>query len=148
MGRRTRFKKEYAAMLLEYLSVEPYREVEREVLVKGEVVKIRKLEASEFPSLQGFAVKIGVHRDTLRNWCRQNAEFKEVYERAQDFHTHYLIVNGLKGLVSVPFGIFTAKNVLGWRDRTTVEHGGEIQNSVTVKPFDLNERLKQLKGEN
>ena len=60
---------------------------------------------------------IGVHRDTLQEWAKQHPDFSVAYERAKDFQENFLITNGLKGMGSTLFGIFVAKNVLGWRDK-------------------------------
>ncbi len=58
-------------------------------------------------------------------------EFSAAYKRVTDAQERILITNGLKGGYQANFAIFTAKNVLGWRDRQDLgisgSDGGPIQ---------------------
>jgi hypothetical protein len=98
-GQPTKYHKKFCEMLLKYFNVDPAKKVK------------------EFPTLAGFAIRIGVHRDTLHEWSKVHPEFDDVYRRAKDFQERFLVNRGLKGELDTAFGIFTAKNVLGWRDR-------------------------------
>lgn len=146
-GRPSKYKDEYCQLLLDYFSEEPYREVIRKVHTKqGDVIEIPEDVANDFPTLAGFAIKIGVHRDTLLEWSKQFPEFSGAYKRASDFQEHFIVTNGMKSLVNPAFAIFTAKNVLKWRDKQpgeedkTVTHAGEI----AVAKIDLQDRITQL----
>jgi hypothetical protein len=117
-GRPSLYKPEYADELIEYFSEPPYKEVMKDVVTKlGDVVKVPVTEASDFKSLAGFAIKLGVHSETLLNWSKEHKEFFDAYKRAKDFQQQFLAVNGNKGLINPAFSIFTAKNVLQWRDK-------------------------------
>lgn len=156
-GRPSGYDPKFVDEILEYFDIEPYEEKEREVATKtGDVVTIHEDAANDFPSLAGFAVRIGVHRDTLHEWANakdQNGslkypDFSDAYKRAKDFQENYLATNALKGLVNPAFAIFTAKNVLGWRDKQPGEEDKVVvNNNVKVEAVDLEERIKQLKGE-
>tara|TARA_B100000315_G_scaffold260662_1_gene323805 strand:- start:2297 stop:2674 length:378 start_codon:yes stop_codon:yes gene_type:complete len=86
-----------------------------------------------------FAWLIGVDRDTLKEWANKRdedgdlvyPEFSAAYKRVTDAQERILITNGLKGGYQANFAIFTAKNVLGWRDRQDLgisgSDGGPIQ---------------------
>lgn len=126
LGRPTLYKPEYVEELLEYFDQEPYVEVEKTVPTKKGPVQINVDEATDFPTLAGFAIKIGVHRDTLHEWSKKYPEFSDAYKRAKDFQENYIATNGMKGLVNPAFAIFTAKNVLGWRDKLETSGNSEV----------------------
>ena len=69
-----------------------------------------------FPWFEGFARKIGVHRNTLKNWCAEYPEFAEAYDTAKDLQREFIVDVALSGAAPPSFAIFTMKNVCGWRD--------------------------------
>jgi hypothetical protein len=144
-GRPSPYKPEYAQKLIDYFSVQPYSEkIKKIVTKKGDVIEVPFDEAADFPTLAGFAISIGVHRDTLHEWSKVHPEFSDAYARAKDFQENFLVINGLKGLVKEQFGQFVTKNVLGWRDKQPGE-ADVIVNNVTSKSDDeLDARLKEL----
>lgn len=139
-GRPTDYRPEYAVMLLAYFGVDldvPY------------IITADGPQARDFPSLAGFAAKIGVHRETLLNWSKDEegkAEFAHAYRLAKDLQENFVIVNGNKGLLNTAFAIFTAKNVLGWRDRQPGETDVSVNvNNLASKPDDeLDRRIAEL----
>lgn len=127
VGRPSEYRPEIAQELLDYFGKDPYVEKEQDILTKtGDVITIKKDVASDFPTLAGFAIKLGICRDTLLEWSKEYPEFSGAYKRAKDFQENFLAVNGNKGLIHPAFAIFTAKNVLNWRDKKDVEHSGFI----------------------
>ena len=132
-GQPSGYDIKYIQMLIDYFNVKPYKEN-----------NMGKLEASDFPTLAGFAVKIGFHRETLLNWSKEHPEFFDAYKRAKDYQENFLVVNGMKGLINPAFGIFTAKNVLNWRDKKEVEVSESPLSNVSE--FDLDERIAKLKA--
>jgi hypothetical protein len=122
VGRPTDYKPEYCEQLIEYFSEVPYKEIIKKIVTKdGEVVEVPAIEATDFKTLAGFAISIGVHSETLLNWSKEHPEFFDAYKRAKDFQQQFLAVNGNKGLINPAFSIFTAKNVLNWRDKKEIE---------------------------
>lgn len=113
-GRPTDYRPEYCQMLIDYFNRKPY-----ETNSEG------NLEALDFPSLAGFACTLEVSRDTLANWAKANKDFFCAYKRAKDYQENFLIVNSMKGLTNPAFSIFTAKNVLGWRDKVELSEDEE-----------------------
>lgn len=102
-GRPLDYKPEYAQQLIEFFQ-----------------------DSSErFPTKARFAVTIGVCRQTLYDWATKTddegniryPEFSDAYKKAQDYQEATLIENALQGKYNPTFAIFTAKNILGWRDR-------------------------------
>ena len=90
-------------------------------------------------SFEAFCAKIGVSRQTLKNWAEKYPEFGEAKEIALSNRielaerTLWLITTGkLKG--NVTGAIFILKNIAGWRD--SVEE--KVDNNVTINlAYDL-----------
>lgn len=136
-GRPTKYEPKYAKMLREHFDIESGRDVEVENS-KGQMQSVR--HAADFPTLAGFATKIGVHRETLLNWADvdddgepKNPAFFDAYKSAAAHQERILVQNGLKGGYHAAFAIFTAKNVLGWRDKQDMEHTGKDGSDLMPK---------------
>lgn len=132
LGRPTDYDPKYCQMIIEHFSIPPYREVMKNVVSNGTVVQIQVTEANDFPSFAGFAAKIGTHRETMRSWCDRSEDFHGAYKKAKELQENWLLVNGNKSLVNTAFGIFTAKNVLGYRDKQADEVPTIVQNQITI----------------
>lgn len=86
-----------------------------------------------FPTLAGFAASLGVSRDTLHDWATaknvsgdlRNPKFSDAYKRAKEMQEKNLVEGALTGAYNPTFAIFTAKNVLGWRDKVEQEITGK-----------------------
>lgn len=134
MSRPTIYDPELCDRIGEFFAKEPWVECERTIERRDgstltETVRI----PTELPTLAGFACHIGVHRDTLHEWTKVYPEFSDAVKRAKAHQERILVANGLCGLYSGPFGIFTAKNVLGWRDKTELEHTGPEGGPLAVR---------------
>lgn len=155
MGRSSKYTPKFADQLTEYFSVAPYRPVVKTITEKTDAGEKSAeipvtdssgkpvLEASDFPSLAGFALKIGVHRDTLHEWGKNFAEFSDALKRAKDSQENWLLVNSLKGLLPAANAIFTQKNVLGYRDK----HPDEVDlviNNHALSDEQLDNRIDAL----
>lgn len=113
-GRPTDYKPEYALGLTKYM-----------------------LESQGFPTIAGYAVEIGKHKDTLYEWAKHHPEFSDSLKRAKDIQEHMLVEGALGGVFNPTFSIFFAKNCLGYKDKIEQEHTGKdgeaIDHSLTVK---------------
>lgn len=122
-GRPSLYDPKYIGMLYDYFNREPETEDGK---------------PTEFPTKAGFAIKIGVDRDTLKEWADKHPDFSAAYKAAQQFQERHLVANTLKGNFQQTFAIFTAKNVLGWRDNMDFRHaghdGGPVQTEVIMIP--------------
>ena len=116
-GQPTKYKPEYCQQLIDYFSIEPLGVIREQEITGTEGGKyVSRRLPQRFPWFEGFARKIGVHRNTLKNWCAEHPEFAEAYETAKDLQREFLVDIGLSGTTSASFAIFTMKNVCGWRD--------------------------------
>lgn len=130
MARKSKFKPEYTQRLRDFFNIKAGEDVEVENS-NGDVKIIRK--ANPLPLYQAFAKEIGVTYNTLRNWSVAAdddgnllyPEFAEAYGEAVSQQYRILVENGLLGGYQQAFAIFTAKNILGWRDALSHEHTGK-----------------------
>lgn len=137
-GRPTVYKPEYAQQLMQMCA---------EALAD---------ESKPFPTLARFAAQIGVVRQTLLDWATQvnddgelkYPEFSNAYKLVKEYQEAVLTENGLKGTYQGSFAIFTAKNVLGWRDKQEHELSGKdgapIQTEDVRNPIDIARRVAFL----
>lgn len=159
-GRPSLYDPNYPRMLIEHFDKDPYVEKIKKIITKrGDVIEVPFDEATDFPTLAGFAVKIGVHRDTLHEWANaknedgslKHPDFSDAYKRAKDFQEQFIGINAMKGLVNPAFAIFAAKNILGWRDKHPDEvaqiNNSNSQQNVAVTDEQLMKLVKTARGE-
>jgi hypothetical protein len=128
--------------LLNYFSAPPYISVTKtKVLKDGGVVQEEVDVPTDFPTISGFAVSIGTSRRSIYEWEKAHFEFKEALNIDRSYQEVHLVTNGLRGLFSTAFAIFTAKNVLKWRDKHPDETDQvNVNNNLAID----DEKLKQL----
>lgn len=150
-GQPTLYKEEYAQRLIDYFSEPPYKMITKKIVTKqGDVIEVEQPEATDFKSLAAFANRLGVHRETLLNWTKDHPEFFDAYKRAKEYQEEFLTINGNKGLINPAFGIFTAKNVIDYRDKrdidvkdTTPERNLSDDELNARLEAEINERVEQ-----
>ena len=144
VGRPTAYRPEFCEMMVDFFDIP----LEREVVVdvedgQGNTVKETRIIVNPFPTFTRFASRIGVSRESLRNWASAKKsddtpvkpEFFCAYARARDLQEALLIEGGMSGVYNYKFAILAARNILGWRGR--VEH--EVKESgsgATVNELD------------
>ncbi len=137
----SKYKSEFAQRILDFFSI-PAGTWEHVENAKGEVQVIRR--ANDLPLYESFARSIGVSHATLLNWTHASnpdgslkyPEFAAAYKACKDDQTRILVENGLQGGYTPSFAIFTAKNILGWRDAQVHEHhnrGNRPAQAITDK---------------
>ena len=141
LGRPTDYKPEYCRMMLDYFDIEVQKVVDIEIPDgKGGMSKESKAVTNTYPTLERFAFKIGVARQTLHNWANAkkpdgtpvHPDFFDAYTRARDLQAALLIEGGMAGLYDSKFACLAAKNIAGWRDQ--VEQ--TIETNITMTPVE------------
>ena len=130
VGRPTVFQEEYTEQLLAYFDKEPFER--RSLLDKEGNEKGSEIVPNKFPTLARFATMIGVTRETLHDWATsknadeslRHSDFSYAYKRAKEYQEAILVEGAMAGAFQANFSIFTAKNVLGWRDKIDQEITG------------------------
>lgn len=117
-GRPSKWDPDFVHQLEKYVSQEPYREVFENMTYKnGDQREYYRQVPNDYPSVQAFARRQGVHRDTIYEWAKQHKEFSDILKRLEDTKYEFLTVNGLNGNYNASSAIFAKKNELGWRDQ-------------------------------
>src|SRR5690625_5866383 len=121
VGRPSKYDPKYCDMLVEFFDRIPFEYIKIEdengkesILTDRSGNPLR--DACAFPTFERFAFSIGVHRETLRNWCDDHPEFFAAYKKAEMLQKDILIQNGVIGRYEKTFAIFTAKNVTDMGD--------------------------------
>jgi hypothetical protein len=130
LGRPSKYRDEFVVMLLEYFSQPPVKTI---TTVDKEGNTVEKTVPAMFPTLARFAANIGVTTETLHDWATaknldgtpKNAVFSYAYKKAKDLQQANLVEGTMAGAYNSTFAIFTAKNVLGWRDKIEQEITGK-----------------------
>jgi hypothetical protein len=131
VGRPSVYDPAFADMLIEFFSQPPIREV---ITHDAKGNEIRQNLPGTFPTLARFATNIGVTKQTLHDWATakvfetgelKNPEFSDAYKKAKDLQEANLIEGTIGNAYNSTFAIFTAKNVLGWRDKIEQEITGK-----------------------
>jgi len=135
-GRPTKYKAEHCNALVRFFNINPHFSKDI-TITKSDGTQIDKSEetASDMPFFIDFCESIGIDYSTFENWIDKKSpyfkkEFFRAYKKALQYREKVLITNGLLGLYSPAFAIFTAKNILGWRDKSEVEHSGDVTHNM------------------
>lgn len=126
-GRPTKYKDEYCQGIIDFFNREPF-DVVKGVDDEGKEVVLTDKNGNavmmpcKLPTFEGFAIQLGVSRQTLHNWLDENPEFLDAYARAKDCQKEILVQNGLLGNYEKTFAIFTAKNVTDMREKQEIDH--------------------------
>ena len=145
-GRPTKYDEKYVDALIEYFETfvdEPFtKEVMRSEKTffdeeRGGGMKSERVEykfvSKRLPTLFGFARKIGVNYTTVYRWAHERLgkepeegerdrrpyrypEFCNAYKSRILYQTEFLTAVGLGGIAPPAAYVFTAKNILNWRD--------------------------------
>lgn len=130
VGRPSVFKDEYVEQLLAYFDKEAYER--KPLLDKEGNEKGSEIVPNKFPTLARFATMVGVTRETLHDWATSRNEdeslkypdFSYAYKKAKEYQEAILVEGAMANAFHANFAIFTAKNVLGWRDKHETEITG------------------------
>lgn len=108
-----RYRPQWCRELVEFFDVPAFHVTE--VMKKDGSISLVETAAA-LPTFAGFAKKIGTTCRVLSQWEQAHPAFKEAMERARDLQGNILLQNSLRGNYAASFAIFTAKNLLGWKD--------------------------------
>lgn len=108
-----KYQPEFCEKLLAFFDVPPFRVTE--VMKRDGSISLVET-AAELPTFAAFAKQLGTTCEVLSSWEKKHPAFKEAAQKARDLQSNILIQNSLRGNYSASFAVFTAKNLLGWKD--------------------------------
>ena len=112
-GKSLRYQPEFCERLLAFFDVAPFTITE--VAKRDGSISLVET-AAELPTFAGFAKMLGTTCRVLEEWEEKHPAFRQAACRARDLQGNILIQNSLRGNYSASFAMFTAKNLLGWKD--------------------------------
>ena len=128
-----RYRPQWCRELIEFFDVPAFHITQ--VMKKDGTVSLVET-AAQLPTFAGFAKKIGTTCHTLLQWEKTHPAFKEAMARARDLQGNILLQNSLRGNYASSFAIFTAKNLLGWKDN---REESSVPGSLVIRWEDENE---------
>lgn len=142
MARPSKYRNEYADMLILY-----FEKFSQEPFVRKTLKKVSYYEngnvkenswqveliPKQLPTLFNFACSIGISHRSLLRWSKERLgsktearsdnrpfkypEFCRAYKMVRNFQEAFITSIGFSRLTPSSFMIFTAKNVIGWRNQ-------------------------------
>ena len=141
-GRSTDYDPRHVTEMLEYFqSWEAYTETVEEFSSNGKKTKVIKQRPNTPPTLGKYAIKIGVHRNTLKEWADVNAPFKCTYDACKQIQEEFLCDKGLLGEYNSNITKFMLVNHTEMRDKT------EQTIDASVKTESVEDYLKRIDKE-
>ena len=92
----------------------------------------------KLPTIEGLAVYLGIHKDTVYDWEKKYPEFSYFLNILRNYQAERLINKGLSG----DYNAIIAKMILakhGYADKQEIEHSGNSERPVVFK---LDERFR------
>lgn len=130
-GRPTEYSGEIITQSLAY--IESCND-EMEQLVSGESEKFTKYENRlkvKLPTIEGLALYLKVHRDTIYAWEKEHKEFSDIIGSLRAKQVESLINNGLSGNYNPTIAkVLLAKH--GYRDSQEIDQKTEHSGGITI----------------
>lgn len=122
IGAPTLYKDSYAQAIIDYFeSAQLPGDLAPDDSGPGSCKRATERVYTHMPTLQGFARSIGTSTKVLRDWEMRHAAFGAACARARDVMEEHIARGLASGVYNPTGGMFVAKNLAGWRDRTEVE---------------------------
>lgn len=132
-GRPTEYKAEYVEKVDEYLneSQDEEKQVVKQSSDKYEMYD-NKLKVN-LPTIEGFALFIGVSKRSLYDWEKQHPDFLHALDKIRTEQQKRLIDNGLSGDYNSTIAKLILSSNHGMRERADVTSDDKEINQVLVK---------------
>ena len=124
MGRPTDYDPRHITEMLEFFqNWEPFREVEKEIASGGRKVVIKERLVNYPPTLNKYAIKLGIDRSTLKRWSEENPDFYPTYKACETIQEEWLSDRGTTGEYHAGFTQLMLTNHSDIRQKVTHEIG-------------------------
>jgi len=128
-GQPTKYRPIYCKKIIKFFDKPSTRTVNETFYYKNGDEKVKEIEVpNELPTIDLFAMSIGVDDTTLLNWGKKHKEFFAAYQKAKKLQENIWLQNSLRGLYPSQFAIFIGKNVFDYKDKTEQD----INEKVTI----------------
>lgn len=114
MGAPTKYKPEYCEGMIKYFTT-----------------------SGKFPFFSEYSRKIQVNTDTLQEWKKVHANFSVSFKECKEIQKERLVRGALTNDLNSTFSIFTAKNILGWRDVKEIKQDIKTEHDLSPALADM-----------
>jgi hypothetical protein len=109
-GRKSKYKPEYCQAMIDFFNVAAVDD-------NGDAIAPRYVFE--------FADSIGVHHDTLHEWCSKHPEFSVAYNEAREYQKRIILNNAMLGYYNPSITWKMMMNMFGWRNKEESELTGK-----------------------
>lgn len=90
------------------------------------------------PTIEGLAIYLGIHRDTIYEWVSKYPEFSDIFEKVKQEQANRLLNNGLAGTYNSTIAKMILSGKHGYIEKTEsdVTSKGESLSPILVKFID------------
>ena len=132
-GRPTQYRPEICQEMKEFfLNWPEFREVERETASAGRKVIIKEKLVNYPPTINKFAIRLGVHRDTLHEWSKVHPDFSDIYRLCKSIQEEWWSDRGASGEYNPGFTKLMLVNHSGIKDKITHELDDETRKAIGI----------------
>lgn len=132
-GRPTTFKEEYCEQMMEmFLNWPTHREIEKEVASSGRKIVVRETLVNYPPTLNKFAIKVGVDRHTLKRWAENNPKFCATYDACKTIQEEWLSDRGTTGEYNPGFTKLMLVNHSDIKDKVTHDVSDDVKQGLRL----------------
>lgn len=105
-----------------------------QTFIENEAVALRAYipTATPFPFLKDFCYARGYGSQHISVFAQKNKNFFEALNIFKDAQETKLVFGGITKTFDGWFTFQTLKNVAGWRDKTELEHSGEVDTGKNI----------------
>lgn len=154
IGRPSSYKPEYCDMLEDYfatrIAICEGRTIEQEAEGKGSSKRNAQRIFAEFPTLEGFAISIGITPFTISDWANRHEAFCQARARAVGSIKHRLINGMLSNEYNTQAAIFVASNLTDMRAKQEITgaDGGPLAISAVSPALSAlpDDKLQQIQA--
>lgn len=74
-GRPSKYKVEYIEKLTDYFDRPLFTQIEEQRLFRGKMLSREREIPSDYPTIEGFCLSVGIGKKTFHAWVKRHEEF-------------------------------------------------------------------------
>lgn len=135
-GRPTKYKEEYCKQIIEFFNRPLWEKKKISILDRGRMV-LKDVEVPcQLPTIERFALNLGVHKDTVYEWAKEHKNFSDALCVAKQAQQEILIQHGLNGHYKEGFAKFVAVNFTDMKEKVQQEINSQM--NIVIDSDDSN----------